>query len=360
MTAEVFDRCERWLTGHGPVLPRAQLAALAREAGEAEAADSYGEGELITGFERQVAELLGKPAAAFVPSGTMAQQIALRMACDRARCSTVAFHPVCHLELHEQRGYSFLHGLRARLVGERHRLIARADLDAIAEPVGALLLELPQREIGGQLPPWVELDRQAAWARERGVAIHLDGARLWESRPFYGRTYAQIAALFDTVYVSFYKILGGIAGAALAGPADTIAHARVWIRRHGGTLVSQHPFVLSARAGLRERLPRIAAYVARAQAIAQVLARVPGIRIVPDPPHTNMMHAHVLAEPERLLEASAAIAADTRICLFRRLRIGGPGSSIIEIHVGEAAFAIEDAELESLFSRLLESARAAR
>jgi threonine aldolase len=73
------------------------------------------------------------------------------------------------------------------------------------------------------------------------VALHLDGARLWECRPFYGRDYAQIAGLFDSVYVSFYKTLGGIAGAALAGPADVIAEARVWQRRQGGNLVRLFP-----------------------------------------------------------------------------------------------------------------------
>ena len=61
------------------------------------------------------------------------------------------------------------------------------------------------------------------------MALHLDGARLWESRPFYENArYAEIAALFDTVYFSFYKGLGGLAGGALAGPADVIAEARVW------------------------------------------------------------------------------------------------------------------------------------
>ena len=71
--------------------------------------------------------------------------------------------------------------------------------------------------------------------------MHMDGARLWESAPFYGRSYAEIAALFDTVYVSFYKGVGAIAGAALAGPADFIAEARVWQRRHGGDLVNSTP-----------------------------------------------------------------------------------------------------------------------
>jgi threonine aldolase len=87
----------------------------------------------------------------------------------------------------------------ARLVGDARALITRADLSAIHEPVAALLLELPQREIGGLLPPWEELAAQAEWARAHGVALHMDGARLWESAPFYERSYAEVAALFDSV-----------------------------------------------------------------------------------------------------------------------------------------------------------------
>ncbi|MCA9490509.1 MAG: beta-1,3-galactosyltransferase, partial [Myxococcales bacterium] len=175
--AAAFRSATRTLRAHGARVPRAVLAAMAEEAGD-ESADVYGRGALIEGFEREVATLLGKPAAVFVPSGTMAQQVALRIAADARGLRTVAFHPTCHLEVHEQRGYAHLHGLVARLVGAPRQPVLRADLDALDEPVAALLLELPQREIGGVLPPWSEVEAMAAWARERGVALHLDGARL--------------------------------------------------------------------------------------------------------------------------------------------------------------------------------------
>jgi threonine aldolase len=351
----VFRRCTRFLNGHGPLAPARALALLAEEAGEGEQGDSYGAGESLERFEAEVAALLGKPAAVFMPSGTMAQQIALRIFCERAGGDTVAFHPTCHLEVHEQRGYLFLHGLRARLVGERQRLLTRADLDAVAEPVAALLLELPQREIGGQLPAWDELEAQVAWARARGVALHLDGARLWETTPFYGRPPAAIAALFDSVYVSFYKILGGIAGAALAGPADVVAEARVWLRRHGGNLVTQWPFVLAARAGLRTRLPRIPAYVARARTLARALATLPGVRVIPDPPHTNMLHAVLPGEAEALLDAAALASRESGVGLFTRLRpCDVPGASIVEITVGDGALTIGDDEVIALLRGILE------
>ena len=129
------------------------------------------------------------------------------------------------------------------------------------------------------------------------MPIHLDGARLWESQPFYDRPHAEIAALFDSVYVSFYKGLGGIAGAALAGSHDLVAQARRWQARHGGTLFSMLPYAVGARDGLRRRLPKMAAYGARAQELAAGLDSLDGVRVHPNPPHTNAFR--VFAGPPR-------------------------------------------------------------
>ena len=356
---EAFDRCERWLSGHGPQRPRAVLAALAEEAGPDEESDRYGEGALIEGFEREVADLLGTEAAVFLPSGTMAQQIALRIWAARRRSATVAFHPTCHLEMHEQQGYHLLHGLHGQLVGERSRLLTLDDLRAIPGPLAALLLELPQREIGGQLPMWPDLEAQAAWARDRGVSLHMDGARLWEAGPFYERSYAEIAALFDSVYVSFYKGVGGIAGAALCGPAEFVAEARLWQRRHGGNLVQLYPYVLSARANLRRRLPRFGGYYQRAQAVARVLSAVPGIAVRPDPPQTNMLHVYLRGSAEPLLEASAALARAERVLLFRGLfATGVPGVAAFELAIGDAAGALSDEEIAAYFGQVMATAGA--
>jgi threonine aldolase len=289
-------RCARALS-HVPLhrrVPRQILAELAERTPEGLDPDAYGEGPVIASFEQEIAALLGKEAAVFMPSGTMAQPIALRIWADRRRCATIAFHPRCHLEIHEEKGYQRLHGLHARLTGEPSELLTLTDLEKIAEPIAALLLELPQREIGGLLPAWDDLEKIAAWARTRGAALHLDGARLWESQPFYGRPLAEIAALFDSVYVSTYKTLGGLAGCLLAGPLDFIREARVWQRRQGGNLPALWPYVLAAKAGFDERLPRIPLYVAKARSLAPRLA-VPGIEVHPCPPPTNMFHLHVRA-----------------------------------------------------------------
>jgi threonine aldolase len=355
---QLWNRCERFLIGHGPRRIPAELAALARAAPDDQLSDGYGSGGVLTQLERELCERFDKPAAVFLPSGTMAQQIALRIHAERARCRTVAFHPTCHLELHEQRGYSRLHGLEACLVGPRTRLLAREHLDALAEPLAALLLELPQREIGGQLPSWQELCDQCAWARDRGVALHLDGARLWESLPFYGRSLAEVAALFDSVYVSFYKTLGALAGAALLGDAAFIGEARVWQRRHGGNLVSMYPLALSARECLQQRLGKIPGYVAHAQQIAERLALLPGVSVVPDPPCSNLFHVQLPCSGERLIDASAAIAQERRVALVLRARdCDVPGHCVVELVIGDAASAFSLAEIEAGFRELLERAR---
>ncbi len=355
----VFRACTRFLTGHYRRRPRQVLEALAAATDLDLEADRYGTGDLIARFEAEVAGLLGKEAAVFMPSGTMCQQIALRLHADRRGVRNVAMHPRNHLDRHEHHAYARLHGLHGLPVGDPDRLLTLDDLGAVAEPLGALLLELPQREIGGQLPAWDELEAITGWARERGIPLHLDGARLWESGPFYGREYSRIAALFDTVYVSFYKGLGGIAGAALAGPGDLIAEARVWQRRHGGNLVSLYPYVLAARQGLADRLSRMAVYHARAREIAAALASFPQIAIVPDPPHTNMMHLYLRGDRDRLLSAALDTARQTGVWLFDRLGASPlPGYHKFELTVGDATLDLSVEEIAGLFEALLHKAEA--
>ena len=319
----------------------------------------YGQGELITGFEKQVAELLGKPAAVFMPSGTMAQPIALRIHADRSHIPHVAFHPLCHLEIHEQKGYQLLHGLHSVLVGSPYRMLTLDDLKQVKEPLATLLLELPQREIGGQLPTWDELTAIVSWARERNIALHLDGARLWECQPFYQRSYAEIAGLFDTVYVSFYKILGGITGAMLLGPDDIIAEARLWQRRQGGNLVRMFPFVLSAKQGLETRLDRMGLYHAKAIEIAAALAALPEIEVMPNPPHTNMLHVFVRGEADRLEQAALDIAREQKIWLVNGwLTSQIPAYQKFELTVGDASLDFAANEVTTLFQTLLQKATA--
>jgi threonine aldolase len=352
---------ERFLNAwHGTPPMRRRLDALAAAIDDAERADRYGEGERLGRLERRVAELLGKETAVFMPSGTMAQQIALRIWCERGARPTVAFHPTCHLELHEEKGYERLHGLHGTLVGDPHRLIELGDLEALREPVAALLLELPQREIGGFLPEWDDLVAQTGWAREHGVALHLDGARLWEAQPFYGRPHAELAGLFDSVYVSFYKGLGGMAGAILAGDAEFVAEARVWQRRHGGALVTVAPYVIAAETALDERLERMPAYLEHARALAAALATLDGVEVVPDPPQTPLFHIHLDGARDALVDAALTVAEERKVFLFADPSSTlTPGRQRHEAMVGEVTLQLAPDEVRDLYAEILARAAAA-
>ncbi len=345
--------CERFLGNGYPQTPKQQLSELAAFTSPEDDFDRYGQGEIIASFEAEVAQLLGKEAAVFMPSGTMCQQIALRIWTEQRKLPRVAFHPTSHLEIHEEQAYRKLHNLESVLVGQAQRMLTLEDLQRIPEPFGALLLELPQREIGGQLPTWEELNAISCWAREKGIAIHLDGARLWECQPFYKREYAEIAGLFDSVYVSFYKVLGGIAGSMLAGPSSFIAEARVWQRRHGGNLIHLYPFVLAAKKGLYERLDKMAAYYTKAKEIAGVLSSFSHIEVLPNPPQTNMMHVYIQGNHEKLVNASLEIARETKTLLFRGLTpTDVPYWSKFELTVGDASLDLKNEEIAESFSRL--------
>ena len=143
--------------------------------------------------------------------------------------------------------------------------------------------------------------------------MHLDGARLWECTSFYGRSLAEIAGLFDTAYVSFYKGLGGLTGCCLAGEEDVVAEVREWRIRHGGRLFALWPYAASDLAALRRRLPLMPAYVERAGAIADALRDVPGVEIVPDRPPTTMMHLLLDATAESFEAAAVKLAEDEGI-----------------------------------------------
>lgn len=348
--------CARSLSQYAPQR-RTPYAAVQRWAATSIEGDVYGDGGAVERVETNVAQLLGKPAAVFMPTGTMAQQIALRVHADRRESRTVVFHPLCHLERNEERAYEHLHGLRGHPVGDEHRLIRLSDLDAVTEPVAALLLELPQRMIGAQLPSWADLAAQTRWGRERGAAVHLDGARLWEAQPFYDRPHADIAALFDTVYVSFYKGLGGIGGCALAGPVDVIQAARVWRTRHGGVPFAMWPYAADALHGLNVELPVMAGRLRRARALAAGLAVLPGIDVLPDPPQTPIFNLVVDRSFDALEVARHRIAIDDDVWLFDRMwPTGEPERTRIEVGIGRQFEDFTDEEIVSLINRMRDRA----
>ena len=356
MTDEAVDlealwaSCTRFLSWHGHRSPKEQLDAIPSDT----VVDRYGDGGVVAELESEVASLLGKPAAVFMPGGTMAQQIVLRIHADRRGRRSVLFHPACHLDNHEGRGYERLHGLTGRPTGELNRLLTLDDLQSVGEPPAAVLLELPQRDLGGQLPSWEDLVAQVQWAHERGAAVHMDGARLWQCTPFYGKSLEEIADPFDTVYVSFYKDLGGLTGACVAGPEDVIAEAREWRTRHGGTLFAMWPYAALDLAALRLRLPRIPRYFEHAAAIAEALRDLPGVDVVPDPPQATMMHLLLHADADALESNALRLARDKGVWNWMNYQTTtSPEIQKTELVVGDATLEIRPDEFRDAIEELL-------
>ncbi|MFD3612904.1 threonine aldolase family protein [Streptomyces atroolivaceus] len=322
-----------------------RLAALAADAGTVhdlgEWTDVYGDG-VVAEAERRTADLLGMEAAAFFPTGTMAQQVALRCWAGRTGDRAVALHPLSHPEVHERGALTSVSGLRTVHPTTAPRLPTADEIRDFPEPFGTLMLELPLRDAGFVLPSWEELEAVVTAARERDAVVHLDGARLWECTSHLGRGLPEIAALADSVYVSFYKSLDGLSGAVLAGPESLIEEARTWRHRYGGQLFQQYPAALSALLGLERELPRLPSYVAQAKVVAGALAggfegsEVPWCRVHPEPPHTHQFRVWLPYPAEVLDEASVRQAEETGVTLFRRwfaAPAGPPGLSFTEVTV---------------------------
>ena len=342
------DACDRALTGHGEWRAETLLATV--PAGTQP--DRYGDGGVVAELEAEVAGLLGTPAAVYLPSGVMAQQAALRVHAEHRARRTVLCHPESHLLAHEEQAFERLHGLVLRPVGERHRLLVRADLDGVAERPAALLVELPQRDLGGQQPAFDDVLAQAAWAHERGAAAHLDGARLWEAAAGYERSPADLAEPFDTVYVSFYKGIGALAGCCLAGPGDVVAEVREWRRRLGGTLFGLWPGAASALSCLRRRLPLMPAYLERARQIADAVRDLPGVTVVPDPPQTPMLHLLLRTTPEAFTAAARGLAEGGLWTWAQPALTGDPGAVRVELPVGDATLALGVGEIRAAVAAL--------
>ncbi|ROP35382.1 threonine aldolase family protein [Saccharothrix texasensis] len=304
-------------------------------------------------LERRIADLLGKPAALFFPTGTMAQQTALRVHAERTGRRTFAAHPQCHLAVWEDGGHSAVHGLRHHAVADREELITSADLAGVREPIAALLLELPQRDLGGLLPTWDELVAQTTWARERGAATHLDGARLWEAQPHYDRPFAEIADLFDTVYVSLYKGLEGVRGAVLAGDRETVDAAAAWRRRLGGATPDSWPAALTGLMGLDEVLPRMAEFRDHAVAVAAAINADGYATTRPHVPQTPMFHVHIPAPKDVVAAAAERILAESGVELPRRPKSSpDPTRCSIELTIGVVSLDFTPREVADLIRRL--------
>lgn len=359
MTAEeiqnIFKQCQRFFNHHYPVKLKTKLNFLAEEVSYDEQSDFYGNGKLIQDFEHEVAKILGKPNSLFSPSGTMAQTMAMRIWCERNNNLNFGLHPTSHLEMHEEKAYLYLHKLNGKLLGEFHRMLNLSDIQKSQSKLAAIIVELPQRELGGVLPEWDELVAISDWCRSQNIILHLDGARLWECGPYYQKSYSEICALFDSVYVSFYKGLGGMAGAILAGPEDFIKEAKVWQRRQGGNLITLSPYVVSARASLRLRLERMQAYHEKAKEVAAIFSTFENIKVEPAIPQTNMMHIFFNGNIEQFEKGSLKVAEEEKVLVFGKLQpTSNPSIGKLELSVGDALLDVSNEEIYKIIKRIVE------
>lgn len=348
---EAYNGTAYPLIGHGKRNAQVLKEAFANVE-DSFSSDMYGSGRVIERYQERMAKLLGKEAAVFFPSGTMAQQIALRIWSDELGSKKIAYHPLSHLEIHEEDGLKELHHLEPLLLADENRPVLLRDLHGLPCDISVVLLELPQREIGGQLPEYGELEAMSAYCRQRGIKLHLDGARLFEVLPYYGKSAAEVCALFDSVYISVYKGIGGIAGAILAGEKGFTKQSKVWKRRHGGDLISLYPYIVAADYYMDQRLPRMEQYYREAVELAGYYRTCGTLRVRPEVPVSNMFHVHSDLEKPQLESAFIRVAEETGVGLCSTVRDHKAGGIYFEVSIGDRYADAPKAKLEEAF-RLL-------
>jgi threonine aldolase len=216
--------------------------------------DDYGLGGVVAEVEGYFARLLGKERALFMPTGTLANHLAIRALAGENR--RVIVQEVSHVYNDTGDGCQTLSNLNlVPLAPEKatftredvERVLARTRSGRVAADIGAISIESPVRRLRGALFDYGEMARISAFARERGIGMHLDGARLFLASAFTGIAPAEYASHFDTVYISLWKCFNAMNGAVLAGPAaviDGLFHVR---RMFGGALWNAWAFAAVAR-----------------------------------------------------------------------------------------------------------------
>jgi threonine aldolase len=213
-------------------------------------ADFYSNGGVIEEIEKAFAERLGKQAAMFVPTGTLANHIAIRKLAGNDR--RVLVQAESHLYNDSGDCAEILSGLnliplaaggRMPALDEIEQWVERSAHGRVEMKIGAISIESPVRRLDHQMVPFAELQRISVYAREQGIRLHLDGARLFNLPQHSGHSVRDYAALFDTVYVSLWKHFNGSTGAILAGDASFIEGLYHTRRMFGGSLPRAWPNV---------------------------------------------------------------------------------------------------------------------
>jgi threonine aldolase len=268
-----------------------RAAMFAAEVGD----DVYGEDPTINRLEERVADYLGMEAALFVPSGTMANQIAVRLHCrpgEELLCETTS-----HVYLWEGGAPAALSGVTCRLIDGDFGVLRVSDLDDKVHPADDIhspttrlvWLENTHNRGGGRVYPVEDVRAVSAWARQRGLATHLDGARLWNAVVASGVPAREWCRHFDTIAVAFSKGLGAPVGSALAGPRELIHRARRVRKLFGGAMRQAGFLAAACLYAMDHHIDRLAEDHANAQLLAAAVADTPGLRLVPPTVETNLV-----------------------------------------------------------------------
>jgi threonine aldolase len=246
--------------------------------------DVYGEDPTVRALEERIAGMLGHESALFVPSGTMSNQIAIGLHCrpgEQLLCGTTS-----HVYVWEGGGIARLWGATPRTLGQaRNGLLRVDDLEAAGlspddphyPPTRLVCLENTHNRAGGRVHAFEEVEAIRGWTRERGLALHLDGARLFNAVVASGRSAAEWASLFDTVSVCFSKGLGAPVGSALVGPAALVEKPARRLRKVlGGGMRQAGILAAAALHALEHHVGRLAEDHAHARLIAEGVERTGG------------------------------------------------------------------------------------
>ncbi|MGH8792180.1 MAG: threonine aldolase family protein [Stackebrandtia sp.] len=288
------------VTRPGPQMRQAMAEA---EVGD----DVFGDDPTVNALQDEVAALLGKEAALFVPSGSMANEIAVQLLVSPGE--ELLADSEAHVVAHESGAAAVVGGITTRTW---HADRGRLDVDAVerlvhragypSTPTRAIAVENTHGAAGGVPVPVETLRRLRAVADAHGVKVHCDGARLWHAHVAHGVPLREYGALFDTVSTCLSKGLGAPVGSLVASTADNIARARRLRHRMGGAMRQVGILAAAGRYAVAHHVERLAEDHARARRLAEALEPF-GVVAVADVP-TNIVMLRV-GEARRLVEAAA-------------------------------------------------------
>jgi len=259
--------------------------AMRKAMAEAEVGDDVlGDDPTVNRLQDRIAEIMGKEAACFVPSGTMANQTAIRAQTEPG--DEIIAHEGSHIIHYETGGPAALSGCMIRtLTGDKGQFTV-AQVDAVIRPraihfpnCALLWLENTHNRCGGAVWPMGDIARVTAAGRAHGLKTHLDGARLWNASAASGHSPADFAAHFDTISCCFSKGLGAPAGSAVAGTKATIARVQRFKKMFGGTMRQSGILAAAALHALDHHRERLTDDHANARRLAARLAELPGLSL---------------------------------------------------------------------------------